>query len=148
MNWLIELIASLFRPKPTPVPPVPPSGDWRTTLLNLHNAQRSKNGIPLFVMDDKLNNAAQLHTNWMSTNKKLDHNEGFVGPGQRMTAQGYRWRSWGENIAWGQRNEQNVMTSWMNSPGHRGNILNKNFVNVGFGRSTDNYWTVDFGKPS
>ncbi len=68
--------------------------------------------------------------------------------GDRITAAGYRWSTWGENIARGQQTPESVMDAWMNSPGHRANILNCDFKDLGVGvhiASGGPWWTQNFG---
>ena len=69
----------------------------------------------------------------------------------RITKAGYRWSGAGENIAKGQRTPADVMTSWMNSAGHKANILNCGFKNLGVGVAADAsgalVWTQDFASP-
>ncbi|MBM0239775.1 CAP domain-containing protein [Micromonospora sp. ATA32] len=69
--------------------------------------------------------------------------------GDRAGPGGYAWRSYGENVAWNQKTPAAVMDAWMNSPGHRANILNCGFTEIGVGIATSNgpYWTQDFGTP-
>ena len=69
---------------------------------------------------------------------------GNTTAGDRIKAAGYNWRTYGENIAMGQTTEQIVMNSWLESEGHCKNIMNKNFKDIGVGRS-GNYWTQVFG---
>jgi uncharacterized protein YkwD len=68
----------------------------------------------------------------------------------RITNEGYRYRSMGENIAAGRSTAAGVMADWMSSPGHRGNILNCRFRDLGVGVAADSggarYWTQDFGR--
>jgi uncharacterized protein YkwD len=67
---------------------------------------------------------------------------------KRITAAGYRWSNAAENIAKGQSTPAAVMQSWMNSPGHRANILNCKLKNIGVGLAYDSrnspLWTQDF----
>ena len=69
-------------------------------------------------------------------------------PFTRMQADGYSFRTAGENIAWNQQTVAAVMTTWMNVPGHRANILG-NYTQVGLAVTYNPgpYWTVDFGTP-
>jgi uncharacterized protein YkwD len=73
--------------------------------------------------------------------------------GQRLAAFGYAWRGWGENIAAGYRTWHGAIVGWENSPGHRANLLNPSFREVGLGRAYDassrygSYWVADFGTP-
>ena len=84
---------------------------------------------------------AQTHAEWMAANTRLTH--------QPLGKILKRWRTAGENIACGQQAEAEVMRSWLNSSGHRTNILNRNFTHVGFGIAVSEngtvYWCVDFG---
>src|SRR5205814_8113303 len=69
---------------------------------------------------------------------------------KRITDAGYRWSAAAENIAAGQQTPAKVMEAWMNSPGHRANILNCGYVNIGIGLAVGGrtpYWTQDFGTP-
>ena len=56
-----------------------------------------------------------------------------IEPGQRIEKQGYDWSWWGENIAWGYPTPREVVEGWMSSPGHRSNILNAKFADLGVG---------------
>ena len=97
----------------------------------------------------KLSVAAQKHANWMATNKTLNHNENGITFSTRLSAEDYHFWNAGENIAMGQPTVQSVMTAWMNSSGHRANILSIKFRDVGFGMAENEdkkYWCVDFGS--
>lgn len=73
--------------------------------------------------------------------------------GQRITDEGYRWRSYGENIAAGQRSVNEVMSGWLSSPGHCQNIMRPGFVEVGVscvqksGTAYGRYWTMVLASP-
>jgi uncharacterized protein YkwD len=62
---------------------------------------------------------------------------------------GYRWSAWGENVAMGYLTPRAVMRAWMNSPGHRANILSRSFRHIGVRRSGNGtlYWTMDLARP-
>ncbi len=92
-----------------------------------------------------LNTAAQKHSNWMHENNTMNHFENGKGPGDRISAEGYIWRAYGENIAMGSQTPQGVFQLWLNSPGHRANIENPSFRDVGFGAS-GTFWTTDFAS--
>jgi uncharacterized protein YkwD len=142
INWLI----SIFKPKPTPTPtpiPTPPS-DQLGALLTLHNEHRAKLNISELTLNDQLTKAAQKHSNWMFQNNTMNHNEGAKGVGDRIREEGYVWRMCGENIAEGYPNAQAVFQGWLNSSGHRHNIENSGYKNVGMGVA-GKFWTVDFG---
>ncbi|MFJ6631825.1 sigma-70 family RNA polymerase sigma factor [Streptomyces sp. NPDC091376] len=142
------------RPKPKPTPeqpdpePVLPSGDAEQVLA-LVNAERSKAGCGPLRGNDKLATAAQRHSADMAARGFFDHTSpDGTDPGDRITAAGYRWSTYGENIARGQQSPASVMDSWMNSPGHRANILNCSFKELGVGihdASGGPWWTQAFG---
>lgn len=151
MSWadFIAWLISLFNkptPRPTPVPTPTPS-NFTEQLLNLHNAHRKQIGVPALALNAILNSTAQKHSNWMFQNKNLDHNENGVSPGQRITAAGYKWRAYGENIAYGYTTPDAVFAGWMSSAGHKQNIESSLYKDAGFGFN-GNYWTADFAKPA
>ena len=74
--------------------------------------------------------------------------------GQRITAAGYAWRSWAENIAAGQPSVASVMSGWMGSPGHCANLMNPGLRDIGVacvkggaGNSFTTYWTMELATP-
>lgn len=88
--------------------------------------------------------AAINQASYMATAKALTHassNGGSVG--DRVTATGYRWRAVGENIAVGQKNEQEVFNAWLKSEGHCKNIMNAAFKEMGAAKA-DSYWSQVF----
>ncbi|MGJ5757036.1 CAP domain-containing protein [Streptomyces galbus] len=118
-------------------------------MLALVNQERRTAGCAPLTQNDRLRDAAQAHSDDMAGRDFFDHvNPDGADPGRRITAAGYRWSTYGENIAKGQQTARSVMTSWMNSPGHRANILNCAFKNLGVGVHQGDggpYWTQDFG---
>ncbi len=139
LNWIISVFT---RPTPVPVPPQP-TGDFVTDLLNLHNNHRQSLGLNPLKLNNLLVRAAQSHSDWMSQHGNLDHNEGVVDPGDRLIKVGYDWSIYGENIAMGYHDPNTLFAGWLKSPGHRQNIEDSVFVEVGFGFS-GTYWTADF----
>jgi uncharacterized protein YkwD len=112
------------------------------------NQERAKQGCRAVTSDARLTQAAQGHSADMARRGFFDHtNPDGKSPGDRITAAGYRWSTYGENIAKGQPTPASVMKSWMNSPGHRANILNCKFAEIGVGvvKSGGPYWTQVFG---
>ncbi|WP_131774098.1 CAP domain-containing protein, partial [Protofrankia symbiont of Coriaria myrtifolia] len=97
--------------------------------------------------------AAQRHSEDMAANSYMDHVslDGRTMT-DRATASGYRYRMLGENVAAGQNSPAEVMDGWMNSPGHRRNILNGEFTQIGVGYARGGsygiYWTQVFGTPA
>jgi uncharacterized protein YkwD len=107
----------------------------RATLCLLNN-ERRKHGIRPFRADSRLTRASQRYANFMSRRNIFDHGD-FVG---RIKAarylKGARGYTVGENIAWGSwdyATPENIVDSWMHSPGHRANILNGRFREIGLG---------------
>jgi uncharacterized protein YkwD len=146
------------RPTPTPVPPSPvpvppPPGDVPAEMLAEHNARRSEAGLPPLVPSVKLQAAAQGHATVMAQLGRMAHSGiGDGDPGSRLRGVGYTFRSCGENIAWNQRSVSAVMASWLNSPGHRANILSPAFTEAGFavarGADGSAWWCAVFGSPA
>ncbi len=146
LNWL----KSWFEHNvPVPNPPHPtPVGNLesiRQQLLALHNKERTSRGIAALTRSPALDIAAQLHNDYMVANNTLTHDEPRRDVGTRVKEQGYNWMWVGENIARGQVSPEDVMKSWMNSSGHRDNILNAHYKEIGFGNSGV-WWTTDFGS--
>ncbi|WP_123558154.1 sigma-70 family RNA polymerase sigma factor [Kitasatospora cineracea] len=127
------------------------SADLAQQVVDLVNSQRSQAGCGPVRSNAKLATAAQRHSEDMAARNFFDHtNPDGAGPQQRIDAAGYAWSGWGENIARGQKDAAAVMDSWMNSPGHRANILNCKFTELGVGvhlGSGGPWWTQDFGTP-
>ncbi|MET8836112.1 CAP domain-containing protein [Micromonospora sp. NPDC004540] len=119
-------------------------------VVDLVNQERAKAGCKALTIDNKLMLAAQRHSQDQADHKTMSH-DGSDGSdvGDRLDRVGYAWRSYGENVAWNQQSPAAVMDAWMNSPGHRANILNCSFTEIGVGvaRSNGPYWTQDFGTP-
>ncbi|MFD9857619.1 CAP domain-containing protein [Streptomyces alboflavus] len=141
------------RPTPTPTTPKAPSGSASGStaqqVLDLVNAERQKAGCRPLTTNSKLATAAQRHSADMKARNYFSHTSpDGTDPGRRITAAGYRWSTYGENIARGQQTAKSVMTSWMNSSGHRANILNCSFKELGVGvvkGSGGPWWTQNFG---
>lgn len=127
-------------------------------VLNLVNQERASAGCAPLSANDKLVTAARGHSDDMAQNDFFSHT-GSDGSsaGDRISREGYSWSRWGENIAAGYTSPASVMNGWMNSSGHRANILNCAYTEIGIGYiylandtgSTNyrHYWTQDFGTP-
>jgi uncharacterized protein YkwD len=122
--------------------------EWAFQILKLTNDHRAQYRLKPLRLNCRLLAAAQRHTFDMVKMGKMTH-AGSDGSkiGQRVKRVGYDYRSVAENVAWGQDTVQRVVHSWMNSPGHRQNILNPNYTEMGIGYS-QKYWTQVFGQPS
>ncbi|GBB92807.1 hypothetical protein RclHR1_02060010 [Rhizophagus clarus] len=118
-------------------------------MLKLVNDERKKVGASPLTLDSKLMSAAQKHTDFMVKTDTLTHDDAAGSLGDRIKAEGYNFSNAGENIAegFGSNEETRVMQTWMGSSGHRENILNKAFTNLGVGFGGGKYWTQDFGSP-
>ncbi|MFC7864205.1 CAP domain-containing protein [Streptomyces murinus] len=116
-------------------------------IVQLVNAERAKAGCQPLTLNAKLTKAAQEHSADMAAHQNMSHT-GSDGsdPGTRITQAGYTWSAYGENVAYGYSTAAEVMAGWMSSPGHRANILNCGYQEIGVGLAQpDSYWTQDFG---
>ena len=125
-------------------------------VLDLHNEVREKHGLVKLCIDPTLEKAARTHSKEMIDKDYFSHNS-YSGEssGDCLTRFGYRWWASGENIASGagsQSKPEDRLEAWMKSPGHKKNILDKNFRKVGVGSARGNFegyeqtlYTVDFG---
>ncbi|MEU4550448.1 uncharacterized protein YkwD [Micromonospora violae] len=119
-------------------------------VVDLVNAERAKAGCKALTINDKLMTAAQRHSQDQADHQNMSHT-GSDGSnsGVRLDRVGYAWRTYGENVAWNQKTPAAVMDAWMNSSGHRANILNCAFTEIGVGIASSNgpYWTQVFAAP-
>lgn len=103
-------------------------------VVRLVNEERSKRGLSLLNENWELSRVARIKSQDMIDNNYFSHNSPVYGtPFQMITAFGIRYSQAAENIAYGQQTAQQVMNTWMNSSGHRANILNPNFNIIGVG---------------
>jgi uncharacterized protein YkwD len=138
--------------------PVPPGKGLtpinKPLLLQLVNEVRRKGcrcgdtfypASPALTWNSKLEQAAIVHSNDMYANNYFSHaDQDGMKAGDRLDDAGYRWRTYGENIAFGYRSERDVVKGWILSPGHCKNIMNKAFKEMAVSRVGD-YWTQVFG---
>ncbi|WP_425583825.1 CAP domain-containing protein [Streptomyces rectiviolaceus] len=132
--------------------PFSPQGlaEWASAVLRLTNAERTAAGLRALSPDPLLTVAAQGHSADMIARAFYSHTSPDGGePWHRASAAGSTHRAIGENIACGQRTPAEVVDGWMNSPGHRANILKPSFTHLGVGfaggGSAGTYWTQLFG---
>lgn len=120
-------------------------------ILRLVNRQRANSGLAALTLSDKLCELATLKAQDMVANNYFDHNSPTYGtPFEMMKRFGVSYSSAGENIAAGQRTPEEVMNAWMNSSGHRANILNASYTELGVGIAVGSkgiYWVQLFRKP-
>ena len=129
---------------------------WREEVLFLTNAERLKEGLDPLVGCNNLHKAAQTHSDAMHEQDFFAHDNPYTGDGvgERSNQAGYGWGLIGENIAMGYASPKDVVSGWMNSLGHRENILN-DFKHLGIGITlggSDRYgkgnwfwWVQNFG---
>ncbi|MFT3851885.1 MAG: CAP domain-containing protein [Ilumatobacteraceae bacterium] len=131
-----------------PTTTVAPVDDVAATVVALTNQARAEAGVAPVVEDGRLDAAAGAHSADQAARSTMTHT-GADGsnPGQRMTAAGFKWQTWGENVAAGQTSAAQVVQAWLNSPGHRTNMLNGAYSSIGIGVATGPngvlYWTMD-----
>ncbi|MDZ5473858.1 CAP domain-containing protein [Bacillus sp. 31A1R] len=115
-------------------------------VIELTNAERRKNGLQDLKADPALSNVAREKSRDMQQNKYFSHTSPTHGsPFDMMRDFGISYKSAGENIAQGQRTPEEVVKAWMNSEGHRKNILTPNYTHIGVGYvESGNYWTQMF----
>ncbi|MEM8922033.1 MAG: CAP domain-containing protein [Actinomycetota bacterium] len=145
---------------PTTAPPAPGAGGddaaVQQQVLAITNQERAAAGCPALTLNAQLNTAADAHSEDMLVNDYFDHTDLRGGaPWDRAAAAGYQGRGIGENIALGYADAADVMNGWMNSPGHRANILNCSYQELGVGYARNDsssggfrqiYWTQLFGS--
>jgi uncharacterized YkwD family protein len=121
-------------------------GQMAQQVITLTNNERKKAGLQPLQPDASLSKVAQTKTNDMEAKHYFSHTSPTYGsPFDMMRDFGVTYRSAGENIAMGQTTAQQVVTAWMNSEGHRKNILSPSFTNIGVGfTSNGNYWSQMF----
>ncbi|MFY0520734.1 SafA/ExsA family spore coat assembly protein [Lysinibacillus sp. UGB7] len=115
-------------------------------VVKLVNAERAKAGLSALKEDWELSRVAKYKSQDMHDKKYFDHTSPTYGtPFTMMKNFGISYKSAGENIAKGQRSAAEVVKAWMNSEGHRANIMSKNFTHIGVGYVAEgNYWTQMF----
>jgi uncharacterized YkwD family protein len=115
-------------------------------VVELVNQERVSYGLAPLTLNVQLCDGARLKSQDMHDNRYFDHNSPTYGtPYDMMASLGITYASAGENIAMGYATAEAVVNAWMNSPGHRANILSENFTEIGVGHVADgNYWTQWF----
>ncbi|WP_050182093.1 SafA/ExsA family spore coat assembly protein [Domibacillus robiginosus] len=115
-------------------------------VVRLVNIERQKAGLKPLTQNWELSRVARIKSQDMMNNHYFSHNSPTYGtPFNMMKNFGITYKSAGENIAQGQTTPAAVMKAWMNSAGHKANILNSNFTQIGVGYEPNgNYWTQQF----
>lgn len=119
---------------------------FEAEVVRLVNGHRAANGLKPLTQDWELSRVARYKSQDMKDNNYFSHTSPVYGsPFRMMKSFGITYRTAGENIAKGQANPEAVVNAWMNSSGHRANILNASFTHIGVGYVADGkYWTQMF----
>jgi uncharacterized protein YkwD len=123
--------------------------------VNLTNAERARQGRKRLRASPRLMQAAQIHAEQMARAGQLAHDlprAPYPETKDRLAAVKYRWTAFGENVAQGQSNAAQAVKDWMRSSGHRKNILNTYYTELGTGYATDRagrtYFVQVFATPA
>lgn len=123
-------------------------------VVRYTNDARARNGLAAFRVSPALMEAARIHAAQMAQYRRQDHTiSGAEYPTlqSRLQAVGYNYANAAENVAWNQSSARSVVDTWMNSSGHRSNILNSQLTEMGaaMARSSNGepYWIQVFGRP-
>ncbi len=121
-------------------------------VIRLVNVERAKAGLQALTQNWQLSRVARYKSQDMIDKGYFAHNSPTYGsPFKMMESFGIRYSAAGENIAMGQQSPAQVMNAWMNSPGHRNNIMSPSFTQIGVGLAKNKngrmYWTQMFIKP-
>ncbi len=121
-------------------------------VVRLVNIERSKKGLQALKADWEISRVARYKSQDMINKNYFSHTSPTYGsPFKMLETFGIRFSSAGENIAYGQQTPAAVMKSWMNSSGHRANILSPSYTHIGVGLAKKSngvyYWTQMFTKP-
>ena len=119
---------------------------YEQEVIRLVNEIRVQNGLSALTYNWELSRVARYKSQDMVDNRYFSHTSPTYGtPFQMIRAFGLSYRSAGENIAYGQRTPQAVVNAWMNSSGHRANILSSSYTQIGVGYvANGHYWTQMF----
>lgn len=134
------------------IPEAAPLKTMEDEVIRLVNVERSKYGLQMLTKNWEAARVARIKSQDMIDKKYFAHNSPTYGsPFNMMENFGLKFSSAAENIAMGQRTAADVMNAWMNSPGHRANILSKTVSQIGVGAAKSAngtmYWTQMFLKP-
>lgn len=119
---------------------------YEKEVIRLVNNIRTENGLKPLQENWELSRVARYKSQDMADNRYFSHTSPTYGsPFQMIKAFGLSYRFAGENIAYGQRTPQEVVNAWMNSSGHRANILHASYTQIGVGYvASGRYWTQMF----
>ena len=156
---VIAMFFASFAPaqtKPTAKAPPPKKDEfkisaWEQEVIDLTNEERKKEKLNPLKPAPLLFASARKHSANMAKQDKLEHVLDDKTPKDRIVAEGYKYARISENIAKGQKSPKQVLESWMNSEGHRKNILTPELTEIGVGIEKNAngqiFWTQNFGTP-
>jgi uncharacterized YkwD family protein/spore coat assembly protein SafA len=135
------------------IPAASPLQSIETEIFKLVNAERAKNGLGALTYNWQVARVARIKSQDMINNHYFSHTSPVYGsPFRMLESYGLRFSAAAENIAYGQKSAQAVMVAWMNSAGHRANILSRSVTQIGVGvaRASNGtlYFTQMFIKPA
>ncbi|MCM3790547.1 CAP domain-containing protein [Domibacillus indicus] len=131
-------------PAQTPAATTGSVNEFEKKVFELVNQERAKAGLKALQLDTKLSEVARAKSADMKNKGYFSHQSPTYGsPFDMMKQFGITYKTAGENIAKGQKTPEEVMKAWMNSDGHRKNILSANFTHIGVGY-VDGHWTQMF----
>jgi len=154
MRWIsLLLLAGLLVAQTGTVAAAPPQNDLLIArVMELTNLERQKVGLGPLALSPELGGAAQDYSQVLATSGCFEHTCGAVPNfAERAARSGYTgWTALAENIAAGYPTAEAVVSGWMNSPGHRANMLSPNYTEIGVGVVNDGgklgtYWAEEFG---
>ena len=129
-SFVVVVLFIISRGSKNTLPPISSS----STLVQLTNAERVKNGLNVLKENRALNTVAYNFALEMNKFQFQNHiSPSGMGPPERVRNGGVAFRGVGENLAWGPTNDAAAINAWMASPGHRANILNPNWREMGVG---------------
>ncbi|WP_058486761.1 SafA/ExsA family spore coat assembly protein [Defluviitalea phaphyphila] len=151
-NPQIENPALIYPNQKITIPNIDDVKALEAEVIKLVNAERTKAGLSPLTTNWELSRVARMKSQDMIDNNYFSHQSPTYGsPFNMMENFGIKYTSAGENIAKGQQTPEDVMNAWMNSSGHRSNILSSSYSQIGVGLATDKngvkYWTQMFIRP-
>ena len=151
-NPNITNAAQIYVGQTVMIPDTNPLATHERQVFELVNKERVKRGLATLKFDSELSRIARIKSQDMIDKKYFSHISPTYGsPFEMMEKFGLRFSAGGENIAWGQKTAAEVMNAWMNSPGHKANILSGAYTHIGVGvakmANGTLYWTQLFTNP-
>ena len=151
-NPQIQNLALIYVGQKINIPEGAPLQSLEDEVIRLCNVERSRQGLPTLTKNWEVSRVARMKSQDMINKKYFAHDSPTYGsPFRMLESFGIRFSAAAENIAQGQRTAQEVVNSWMNSPGHRANILSRNTTQIGVGAAKSAngtlHWTQMFIKP-